>query len=321
MGRTTKAWVWTKEMDALLREAYRVRRRGITARLERDLHVSRHSIGKRARHLGLTRPAEAAWTPAETRIIEELGYLSVWPLQRRLFKETGVLRSLGAIAMKRKRMRLRGEFGGYTWSQTAEGLGVSPHKVARWCEEGKLRSIVRNPEASHTSDERHWIEERDLRSFIIEHPEELRLGTVDAPWFISILTKDGGATAGQVRRTEPTRKDFTAQTTVVPALAAERAVAALASQITETLKGRVPVYVWANITEEILTSGTLPAARRRRVMEDDTSEEAAWVRALEALHRLREPLSKLGAQRLQKVLSLVRLTLGGVQPESLLEAA
>lgn len=149
--------------------------------LQRRLGVPRYVILRWASQLGVTRRSQDHWwTPKEIEYLKR-------HFQRD--KAEDIAKHLGCTVMsvRHKAHRLglsqpRDE--GYTLTALCEGLGCHYTKAKRWCDQGWLKGERR---ANHGSTDPWTFTPKQIRDFIIAHPEEIDLRRVEKLWFIDIL--------------------------------------------------------------------------------------------------------------------------------------
>jgi len=190
-----KRFLWTAEHDAALRRAYQnvSSRFELTSNIDHVQQVSgftRCVVLLRASELGLSFCRRQAWSAAEINIVREnLGGLSKASLARKLGRSYYSLKALCS------RLNLSSRITeGYSHSELAELLGVSPKTVRKWVENGWL--LVRSGRISEQSTER----------FLKSYPEEYDLRRVDATWFKGMVFPSFGRTLLD-RKSRPARRD------------------------------------------------------------------------------------------------------------------
>ncbi len=184
--RVRYAYPIDERIDEQIRMAHqRAPERGDMQRLADRLGRPRWWVTRRARELGLITPrfAEPAWSAEELAIIERTaGRLPA--IARKALAEAGFQRSLTAVVVKRKRLEIPVPTPART--HTAAGLatllGHDRKTVLRWLSDGKLRAADRG--------NRNLIRERDVRAFLLRHPEQVdlrKLPLMNREWFIRLL--------------------------------------------------------------------------------------------------------------------------------------
>jgi len=100
----------------------------------------------------------------------------------------GIYRSATAIQLKAKREHINKRSDGFTMRMTEELLGKDHHRIQAWIERGWLisnRKGTRRTEAQ--GGDMHHIEAKDLRAFVIAHPDEIDLRKVEPFNFIQLV--------------------------------------------------------------------------------------------------------------------------------------
>jgi hypothetical protein len=176
----------TPEIDALIAKAWQTGH-GSGA----GLYVSRKTgwpvwkVKRRAVALGVARnvPKESLWSKAEMECLEEHAWMSPEGIQRKIAKLCGTTRTLVAIVLKRKRLKIAGSrSGGYTTGDLVRLFGVDRNKVLnRWIKFGWLKT--------DTSGAFNRADHKAVYNFVLSHPEEIDLGRVDRLWFLDLVTK------------------------------------------------------------------------------------------------------------------------------------
>jgi hypothetical protein len=178
-----KKWFWNDLSDALLRRMYDPTVPGRSQMLAHRLNVPRWAVTRRASALGLSRPKERPWSPAEEAYLEaNVHHVSVKALARRF------RRSPTAVKLKAKRLGLRKYEEGYTACSLAEALGVDPHWVLARIRSGKLRASHRQTERTPEQGGDSWLITDDaIIDFLRGHPYDIDLRRVDSVWFMDLI--------------------------------------------------------------------------------------------------------------------------------------
>lgn len=184
--------VWRPEYDEYLKAHYYGginRRFQVLNRMIRETGLPRYYIKRRAARLGLTMHQDRRpWTAAEVGVIERLlGKVSALTIAKRL------TRTESSVVLKIKRLGFsRRVRDGYTMRDLEECLGEDHHKIQRWIANGWLRDRLQGTQRHDGNGcDIHRFRERDIISFIKEHPQELTLGRVDQCWFLDLLLLKG----------------------------------------------------------------------------------------------------------------------------------
>jgi len=171
-----RKFIWTVELDIILRRAYRGAR--TRAELSTNLNSLQKSAGftrnvilGRAVQLGLAFSTRRPWTTGELQILEDrAGQARPKALAVKLN------RSHGSVKAKMKELGLSARMGeGYTQDDLRQLLGVSARSIKKWLALGWLRLVQER------------IPETSVIKFLRLHSEEYHLGRVDQAWFKGLL--------------------------------------------------------------------------------------------------------------------------------------
>lgn len=200
---------WTAEDDAKLREIYATcNNREIGARA-REVFPTRPqwAVQRRANVIGAStvRQKEPPWTPEEEALLREKGWMTPERVAM-VFRQKGYKRTLTAIGIKMKRLRVRASIDGMSATGLAEMLDVDIHLVRRWIDGGLLKAT----RAGTTGDnhDRWHITTADIREFLITHQEQYTLTKLERAgsrsWFAGLVMQqlDTNSTAMNVSPTE-----------------------------------------------------------------------------------------------------------------------
>ena len=195
--RTSVKYRWLESYDAYLRAHYHgglSRRFQVLNWMVRETGLPRWYIKRQAARLGLTMHMDRRpWTPAELDILERLvGRISTATIAKRLHRPEGsVVKKLRHLAISR---RVR---EGYTIRDLELCLGVDHRKIRRWIALGWLANRLQGTRR-HDGNDIHRIREKDLLSFLKNHPQELELAKLDGAWFLDLVLL-GGREVPEVR--------------------------------------------------------------------------------------------------------------------------
>jgi hypothetical protein len=124
----------------------------------------------------------------EVDLLERLvGRVSAATIAKRLRRpESSVVNKLKRIGTSR---RVR---DGYTMRDLEMCLGEDHHKIQRWIASGWLRDNLQGTRRHDgNGKDIHRIREKDILSFIRDHPQEINLGKVDQTWFLDLVLLRG----------------------------------------------------------------------------------------------------------------------------------
>ncbi len=165
--RSRRKYVFTDQIDQLIRESYHNRRdekiRLNIRPLAKKVGIPDWALKKRARELGLARTKELAWSQRELEILSRYAWMSDERIRLKL-KAAGYSRTVTGIHLKLKRMRFKHDGSVYSAYSLAQALGIDPHAVTRWIKSGhlkaKFRGTARGPQQNGDS---YLIQEKDGR--------------------------------------------------------------------------------------------------------------------------------------------------------------
>jgi hypothetical protein len=188
---------WPDDYDQLVRDAYCSARnkvdlgRNITA-VARHTGHSRAYVVRRAQSLGLAREIRLPWTAAEENFLrEKAGEIPVSQIQRLLG------RGKNSVWVKMKRLKLSMRVtAGYSIKDVCQCFGVTYPTVKRWIDTGQLRWSGPTAERTH---------ERNVRAFIVNHPELWSAKRIDEAWFKALIFPQAGCFRAPIVRREPAR--------------------------------------------------------------------------------------------------------------------
>jgi hypothetical protein len=145
-------------------------------------------VTRRGAVLGLARVKEPVWSPEEVALLERWGHLTDPVIQRKL-KSAGYQRSVNAIHLKLKRLRIKQNLDGYSACSLAAAFGVDPHKITTWVRRGMLRATHRGTERTERQGgDTFWITHKAVRGFVLAYPDEVDLRKVEKWWFLDLIT-------------------------------------------------------------------------------------------------------------------------------------
>jgi hypothetical protein len=207
--RSKPKYVWRPEYDAYLKAHYfggLNRRFQVLNQMIRLTGMPRWYIKRQAARLGLTLHMERRpWTAGEMNLLEKLvGRVSSATIAERLRRpESSVVNKLKRIGSSR---RVR---NGYSMCDLELCFGEDHHKIARWIKNGWLRDRLQGTRRhGGNGNDVHRIREKDILTFVRNHPQEINLGKVDQTWFLDlVLLRGREATAAKLPRKRDTAED------------------------------------------------------------------------------------------------------------------
>jgi hypothetical protein len=183
---------WRPEYEAYLRAHYfggLNRRFQVLNRMVRLTALPRWYIKRQAARLGLTMQMDRRpWTAAEMGRLEKLvGRVTTATIAKRLHRpESSVVNKLKRMGTSR---RVR---DGYTMRELELCLGEDHHKIVGWIKNGWLRDRLQGTRRQGgNGNDIHRIHEKDIVTFITNHPQEINLGKVDQTWFLDLVLLKG----------------------------------------------------------------------------------------------------------------------------------
>jgi hypothetical protein len=202
-------YVWRVEYDAYLRTHYfggLNRRFQVLNGMVRLTGLPRWYIKRQAARLGLTLHMDRRpWTADEMNLLEKLvGRVSSATIAKRLHRpESSVVNKLKRIGTSR---RVR---NGYTIRELELCLGEDHHKITQWIKNGWLRDRLQGTRRHDgNGNDIHRIREKDILTFIRNHPQEFNLGKVDQTWFLDlVLLRGREVPAAKLPRKRDTAED------------------------------------------------------------------------------------------------------------------
>ncbi len=185
---------FTPEMDREITVLYsNITGKGEVRTVSRKLNVPRWAIRRRALLLGVaqSRFKEPNWSEAEIYLLIRNAQFHPETIARK-FRQKGYKRSVTAITLKRKRLRLCKNLEGYSATTLALAFGVNSKTISYWIEKKYLYATRRgtNRTPQQGGDE-WWITESNIRKFIIENIHIIDIHKIDKYWMVDILTNGG----------------------------------------------------------------------------------------------------------------------------------
>ena len=207
--RSKPKYVWRTEYDAYLRAHYfggLNRRFQVLNQMIRLTGMPRWYIKRQAARLGLTLHMDRRpWTASEMNLLEKLvGRVSSATIAKRLHRpESSVVNKLKRIGTSR---RVR---NGYTMCDLELCFGEDHHKITQWIKNGWLQDRLQGTRRHDgNGNDIHRIREKDILTFIRNHPQEINLGKVDQTWFLDlVLLRGREVPAAKLPRKRDTAED------------------------------------------------------------------------------------------------------------------
>jgi hypothetical protein len=185
-------YVWRAEYDVYLKANYfggLNRRFQVLNQMIRLTGMPRWYIKRQAARLGLTLHMDRTpWTASEMNLLEKLvGHVSSATIAKRLHRpESSVVNKLKRIGTSR---RVR---NGYTMRDLELCFGEDHHKITQWIKNGWLQDRLQGTRRHDgNGNDIHRIREKDILTFLRNHPQEINLGKVDQTWFLDLVLLRG----------------------------------------------------------------------------------------------------------------------------------
>lgn len=176
----------TAEREAYLRATYQPSARGVSGHMALVLQVPKWRVNRWAAELGLTSREgrkSLPWTPQEDVFLEQ--HLTTRHVN---WLSTQLGRSITAVLVRAKRLRLSRLPDGYSHEDLALAFGVERSTVRRWVQRGWLRASFQR-----RCGQPHRVTEAAIVRFIRQHPLAFQLAKVDQVWFLGLVFGDFGA--------------------------------------------------------------------------------------------------------------------------------
>ncbi len=195
VGARTRKRPSNPRIDEAIANAYRQWRefgnRTAIRNLAERIGWPRWSVNRRASEMGIAQTKELPWSEREVVILERWGHLTDHGIQTKLAK-SGFHRSLTAVHLKVKRLRIKRNLDGYSAHSLSQAFGVDGHVVTKWIARGMLKAERRGTaRTGQQNGDTYWITNADVKQFIAGYPNEIDLAKVEKFWFLDLVT-DGG---------------------------------------------------------------------------------------------------------------------------------
>lgn len=187
-----KIYFPTKEELKIIRDIYD----GHTVRTNKIVQLLGHKyprwyIKRIAQEMGLARCFKMPdWSPAEVEYLHEnfpkKGFIAIQNGLKRI--NGGLLRSITAIVLKKKRIGISKRSDGYTMRMVEDLLGADHHKIERWVRMGWLQDGRKGTERTPAQGgDMHHFEAKNLRDFVINYWNEIDIRRVEKFYFIQLV--------------------------------------------------------------------------------------------------------------------------------------
>lgn len=193
-GRRRK-WISNESIDRELRRIYheRLGKHGSEIPCLRSygerIGWPKWALMRRARQLGFGRTKELPWSDHELRVLRQWAWMNPKNIQKKL-DQAGFHRTETAIHLKLQRLRLKGNLQGYSATALAQCFGVDSHCVTRWIRLRYLKATLRQTDrTTQQGGDSFFIQDHDVRAFILKHPTVFDIRKVDQLWFLDLVTE------------------------------------------------------------------------------------------------------------------------------------
>ncbi|MBS1807596.1 MAG: hypothetical protein JST84_05330 [Acidobacteria bacterium] len=195
-SRKLPKYIPTPFIDGMLRKLYDLRRtkgcRKVSGlkTLSAKVGWPKYALIQRARTLGLAYVKEKPWSENELTILHANAHFTPAVIARKL-RNAGFPRSVTAVHLKRKRLKLRAGTDWYSATQMAELFGCDNHCVTTWIKRTYLNAKRRGTKRTTKQGGDEWLIHLDaIREFVYAHPTEFDMRKVtDQLWFLDVITK------------------------------------------------------------------------------------------------------------------------------------
>jgi hypothetical protein len=198
--RGARKYKFTEAQDEMIRRIYQERRgNGATKnglptnkQYARRLGVPAHAIAARARQLELVIPQkDPPWSDREQKFLQKNAWMTPPMIHKRMLKR-GFKRTLTAVTLKYKRLRLYSRREWLNARELSAATGEDTHKILEWVASGKLQAQKREYEVAKfnpgNNRQHEWVfTHKAIRKFVFAHSELIDLRKVDQLWFWDII--------------------------------------------------------------------------------------------------------------------------------------
>jgi hypothetical protein len=185
-GGMPQKWFLTDREYKLIDDLYDGSKEGIDLLQRQMPHIPRRIVQRFAMQMGKTRP-RGYWEPEDEEFLRKnLRKMSMNELKKHLNKDKIT------IVRKAHRMGLYRENNGdgYTLADLMLGLGISNnHKIYEWIAKGWLKG--KKTIVALKLDQWNFTA-KDIREFVLAHPDQLNQHKFDWLWVADILSGDRG---------------------------------------------------------------------------------------------------------------------------------
>jgi hypothetical protein len=187
-----KKYFLTEEELKIIRDIYD----GHTIKTNKIMRLLGHKyprwyIKRKAQEMGLARCFKMPnWSPAEVEYLHEnfpkKGFVAIQNGLKRI--NGGLLRSVTAIVLKKRRIGINKRSDGFTMRMVEDLLGADHHKIEKWVHLGWLEDGRKGTNrTSVQGGDMHHFEAKNLRNFVINYPEEIDTRRVEGMSFIHLV--------------------------------------------------------------------------------------------------------------------------------------
>ena len=162
-------------------------------KLAAKLRLPRWKISRRAIQLGVIakQKKEPNWSDKELSLLRKYAHLCPENIQVYL-KNSGYIRSVTGIVLKRTRMRYLQDLKGQSATTLALCFGVDAKTILRWINKGWLKAERRGTNRTERQGGDMWfIKDKWIRDFICESVAVIDFRKIDKYWLVDLLTVKG----------------------------------------------------------------------------------------------------------------------------------
>lgn len=148
-------------------------------------------VRRLANEMGLARFKKAIWSEREIEALHQYYPRFSFNVVARKLKNIngGTWRSPTAILLKAKRQHINKRSDGFTMRMMEDLMGADHRKIEGWIGRGWLNNGHRKGtrRTERQGGDMHHFEAKDLREFVINHPDEIDLRRVEPQSFIHLV--------------------------------------------------------------------------------------------------------------------------------------
>lgn len=148
-------------------------------------------VKRKAQEMGLARcHKQPDWSEKEVEYLHKFfpqkGFVAIQNGLKRI--NGGILRSITAITLKKRRLHINKRSDGFTMRMVEEIFGTDHHKIEKWVHLGWLQDGRKGTERTKAQGgDMHHFRSENLRNFVINYPEEIDIRRVEKMTFIQLI--------------------------------------------------------------------------------------------------------------------------------------